>query len=102
MTIAQALDIAETHLQESCPKPRFEAELLLAHHLGKERLYLHIHGDETVEDIDDYHALIKRREAHEPYEYIVGSASFYGYCVSGREGCVDTQAGDRIAHRQSG
>ena len=77
MTIAQALDIATTHLQESCPKPRFEAELLLAHHLGKERLYLHIHEDETVENIDGYHALIKRRESHEPYEYIVGYASFY-------------------------
>ena len=77
MTIAQALDIAETHLQESCPKPRFEAELLLAHHLGKERLYLHIHEDETVGDIDGYHTLIRRREAHEPYEYIVGAASFY-------------------------
>ncbi|RLA74540.1 MAG: peptide chain release factor N(5)-glutamine methyltransferase [Epsilonproteobacteria bacterium] len=77
MTITQALDIAETHLRESCQKPRFEAELLLAYHLGKERLYLHIHGDERVEDIDAYHGLVKRREAHEPYEYIVGIASFY-------------------------
>ncbi len=77
MTIAQALDIAETHLQESCQKPRFEAELLLAYHLSKERLYLHIHGDEVIEDIDGYQTLVKRREAHEPYEYIVGAASFY-------------------------
>ncbi len=77
MTITQALNIAETHLYESCQKPRFEAELLLAHHLSKERLYLHIHGDEVVEDIDTYQALVKRRKAHEPYEYIVGSASFY-------------------------
>ncbi|MEA3492442.1 MAG: peptide chain release factor N(5)-glutamine methyltransferase [Campylobacterota bacterium] len=77
MTISQALDIATTHLIESCPKPRFESELLLAHHLGRERLYLHIHGDEVVEDVDGYQTLIKRREAHEPYEYIVGFASFY-------------------------
>ena len=77
MTIVQALDVATTRLQESCPSPRFEAELLLAHYLGKERLYLHIHEDEVVEDIEGYQALIKRREAHEPYEYIVGSTSFY-------------------------
>jgi len=82
MTIAQALDVAASHLQESCPKPLFEAELLLAYHLGKERLYLHIHGDEVVKDIDGYHQLIKRREAHEPYEYIVGETSFYDLYLS--------------------
>ena len=88
MTIAQALDIAATHLRESCAQPRFEAELLLAYHLGKERLSLHIHGDETVEDIDGYHALIKRREAHEPYEYIVGSASFYDIALAVEKGVL--------------
>ncbi|HHH37361.1 MAG TPA: peptide chain release factor N(5)-glutamine methyltransferase [Epsilonproteobacteria bacterium] len=82
MTIAQALDIAASRLQVSCPKPLFEAELLLAHHLGKERLYLHIHGDEVVKDIDGYHQLIRRREAHEPYEYIVGETSFYDLYLS--------------------
>ena len=88
MTITEALDIATTHLQESCPKPLFEAELLLAHHLDKERLYLHIHGDEKVEDVDGYHALIKRREAHEPYEYIVGSASFYDISLAVEKGVL--------------
>ena len=88
MTIAQALDIATTHLQESCLKPLFEAELLLAHHLGKERLYLHSHGDEAVEDTDDYQTLIKRREAHEPYEYIVGSASFYDIVLAVEKGVL--------------
>jgi release factor glutamine methyltransferase len=77
MTILEALDIAAASLRECCNKPRFEAELLLAHHIGKERLYLHTHENESVEDIDSYSALIKRREAHEPYEYIVGCVSFY-------------------------
>lgn len=88
MTIAQALDIAASRLQESCQKPRFEAELLLAHHLGRERLYLHTHEDETVEDIDGYHTLIKRREAHEPYEYIIGSASFYDIALAVEKGVL--------------
>jgi release factor glutamine methyltransferase len=77
MTIDEALWRAVPLLKTSCENPLFEAELLLAHHLGRERLYLHAHSDETIEDIDGFRTLIKRREAHEPYEYIVGKCSFY-------------------------
>lgn len=77
MTIDEALRQAVPLLQESCENPLFEAELLLAYHLSKERLYLHAYSDETIEDIDGFHTLLKRREAHEPYEYIVGKCSFY-------------------------
>ncbi len=77
MTISQALNMAVTHLANSCEKPRLEAELLLSYHLGKERLYLHIHEDEYIDDIEGYKALVARRTAHEPYEYIIKKASFY-------------------------
>ncbi len=77
MTIAQALTLAVTHLRDSCSQPRFEAELLLSYHLNKERLYLHIHEDELVENIEKFQALVDRRKAHEPYEYITQRASFY-------------------------
>ncbi|UFH59940.1 peptide chain release factor N(5)-glutamine methyltransferase [Sulfurovum mangrovi] len=77
MTISQALKWAKDVLAESCERPLFEAELLLAYHLRKERLYLHMYVDETVEDEEGYKRLIARRAKHEPYEYIVGSASFY-------------------------
>ena len=77
MTIAEALNWAVPHLQESCERPQFEAELLLAHHLGKDRPYLYTHENEIVPDIDTFHTLVKRREAHEPYEYIAGHVSFY-------------------------
>ena len=77
MTIKQLLTQAEKELKESCERPRFEAELLLAYHLKKERTYLHAFDDKKVDDIEAFHALVKRRANHEPYEYIVGKASFY-------------------------
>ncbi|MDM5272029.1 peptide chain release factor N(5)-glutamine methyltransferase [Sulfurovum sp. zt1-1] len=77
MTISQALKWAKNELMEACERPLFEAELLLAYHLEKERLYLHMYIDEEIADIERYKALVERRAKHEPYEYIVGKASFY-------------------------
>ncbi len=77
MTIAQALSEATALLSAEIENPRFEAELLLAHHLGVERSYLLLHSEREVEDMDGFDALIARRAAHEPYEYITGSAGFY-------------------------
>ncbi|MBD3791222.1 MAG: peptide chain release factor N(5)-glutamine methyltransferase [Campylobacterales bacterium] len=77
MTISQVLKWAQKELTEACERPLFEAELLLAYHLQKERLYLHLHCDEVIEDTEGYKRLVERRAKHEPYEYIAGSASFY-------------------------
>lgn len=77
MTIKQALTWATKALEEACERPLFEAELLLAYHLEKERVYLITHEREMVPDFGTFQALIQRRSAHEPYEYIVGAASFY-------------------------
>ena len=77
MTIKESLLWAKTELIESCERPQYEAELLLAYHLNKDRMYLITHEYDEVENIDLYKKIIKRRTANEPYEYIVGSASFY-------------------------
>ena len=77
MTIKEALLYGKEQLKGSCERPQFEAELLLAFHLNKDRMYLMTHDDETFEYIKEYEYLIKRRVSHEPYEYIVNSASFY-------------------------
>jgi release factor glutamine methyltransferase len=77
MTIKEALFWAGEQLAEACERPQFEAELLLAYHLRKERTYLIIHENETVDDLNRYEILVNRRMANEPYEYIAGSASFY-------------------------
>ena len=77
MKINETLKWASTQLTQSCERPRFEAELLLAYHLQKDRTYLHAFDSNEVSDIENYKTLIKRRVNHEPYEYIVGEASFY-------------------------
>ena len=88
MTIKQLLKEAEKKLQISCQRPRFEAELLLAYHLKKERTYLHAFDDAEVEDIEPFEALVERRAKHEPYEYIVGSASFYDIELNVEQGVL--------------
>ena len=76
-SIEDALRWATQKLQQSCERPQFEAELLLAYYLGKERTWLMIHDRDEVKEPEGYEALVQRRAAHEPYEYIVGEASFY-------------------------
>jgi len=77
MTIKESLLWAKTELIESCERPQYEAELLLAYHLNKDRMYLITHEYDEIKNVDLYKRIIERRKANEPYEYIVGSASFY-------------------------
>ncbi|MEY3089815.1 MAG: protoporphyrinogen oxidase [Pseudomonadota bacterium] len=77
MRIKELLSWATDSLKDACERPAFEAELLLAYHLQKERIYLMTHENEAVPDREGFEALVARRASHEPYEYIVGSASFY-------------------------
>ncbi len=88
MTIKEGLSWAKEALKKACDRPAFEAELLLAHHLGQDRSYLLIHESETLPDVDRFQKLIQRRAAHEPYEYIVGSASFYDIHLEVEEGVL--------------
>jgi len=76
MTNKEALSWATSELKETCERPQYEAELLLAYHLKQDRMYLMTHDKEII-DIKEYEKLILRRKKHEPYEYIVGEASFY-------------------------
>jgi len=76
MTIKEALTWGTSELREVCERAQYEAELLLAFQLKQDRTYLIIH-DNGIIDIKEYETLIQRRKKHEPYEYIVGEASFY-------------------------
>ncbi len=88
MTIKEGLSWAREQLQEACERPAFEAELLLAYHVGKDRTYLLIYDMDSIADIEGFQQLIQRRAAHEPYEYIVGSASFYDIHLKVEEGVL--------------
>ena len=88
MTIKQALTWATQQLQEVYERPQYEAELLLAYHLKQERIYLVVHDRDEVDNIEKYQSLIARRAKHEPYEYIVGEASFYDIHLHVEEGVL--------------
>ncbi len=77
--IGDLLGKATKLLAEACERPRFEAELLLAHAIDKDRNYLILHESDPIarEQADHFWQMVHRRAAHEPYAYIVGKASFY-------------------------
>ena len=75
-TIDQLLASAE--LPDS-PTPRLDAELLLAHALGKSRSYLHTWPERELEaeHLEHYQAALARRQAGEPVAYILGQQGFW-------------------------
>ena len=87
MTIKEALTWGSSELVEVCERPQYEAELLLAYALKKDRTYLIVHDNDHV-DIKEYEKLIARRKKSEPYEYIVGEASFYDIYLKVEEGVL--------------
>ena len=87
MTIKEALTWGSSELNKVCERPQYEAELLLAYVLKKDRTYVILHNSDTI-DIKKYENLITRRKNHEPYEYIVGEASFYDIHLLVEEGVL--------------
>ena len=88
MTINESIKWGAVQLEESCERPHYESELLLAHHLKKDRMFLITHASDTIEELDGFEKLVERRAKHEPYEYIVGSASFYDIHLSVEPGVL--------------
>ncbi len=66
------------NLPES-PTPRLDAELLLAHALGKSRSYLHTWPERELpaELIATFEACVARRRSGEPVAYILGRQGFW-------------------------
>ena len=60
--------------------PRVCAEMLLGHVLGVERLRLYMEPDRpaAADERDAFRALVTRAAAHEPVDYLVGRAPFFG------------------------
>ncbi len=87
MTIKESLSWGSEQLSQACERPQYEAELLLAYVLNEDRTYLITHDNELI-DIKKYEKLIQRRKKNEPYEYIVGEASFYDIHLAVEEGVL--------------
>jgi len=60
--------------------PRWEAEVLLAHHLGLSRARLYAQLNRTLPHtaLASYRKLVERRACGEPLAYIMGHEEFYG------------------------
>lgn len=69
MTVAEALRLAAARID------RLDAEVLLAHLLGKPRLAMLLDGGEV--DAAAFESLVARRERGEPVAYITGSREFW-------------------------
>ena len=76
--IKELLHVNAQKLKAVTDIPQKEVMLLLAHTLGKEMSWLIAHSDECVEVDECFWQKLQRRENHEPLEYILGSATFYG------------------------
>ena len=80
-TIAEILKAASTRLRlESVSNDLLDAQTLLAFSLGRDRIWLIVNYREPIsEDVrKGYEALIERRAAGEPLQYITGRQEFFG------------------------
>lgn len=74
------LEVASDYLKEKgIDNPRLDAEVLLAHGLGLDRvgLYLDLDRPLTQKEVSGYRSLIKRRVLREPLQYITGVQEFW-------------------------
>ncbi|MFP4145409.1 MAG: peptide chain release factor N(5)-glutamine methyltransferase [Phycisphaeraceae bacterium] len=65
--------------RQGLESPRLQAEMLLAHVLGTERLKLYMDPDRpaTGPERSAYRKLVERAAAHEPVDYLVGWTPFF-------------------------
>jgi release factor glutamine methyltransferase len=80
-TIGRILKWTEDYFgQKGVESPRLDAEVLLSHVLGKQRIYLYVHFDEPLqaEELACYRAMIKQRIDRVPVAYILGEKEFMG------------------------
>ncbi len=63
-----------------CDTPRLDAEVLLAHSLGRERTWLYLHFSDPLAEnqVNNFEALLHRREQREPVAYLLGYKAFFG------------------------
>jgi release factor glutamine methyltransferase len=78
LTLGDVLRRATEHLGKTSETARLDAELLLAHSLGRRRIELYTDFDRplTHAELDGYRALVARRARHEPVAYILGEWGF--------------------------
>lgn len=77
-TIKELLHVSVSKLKSVTDIPQKEAMILLGEVLHKEMSWLMAHQDDDVDVDATFWEKVQRRSLHEPLEYILGRASFYG------------------------
>lgn len=79
-TVGDAIDEALRRLRPITERPRLEAEVLLAHLLGRTRVALLAHPEIPLTEtrLRRYFALVDRRAEGEPLPYLTGEIEFFG------------------------
>ena len=80
-TIGRILKWTEQYFKDKgIGSPRLDAEVLLAHVLEKQRIYLYVHFDEPLQpgELAAYRELVKQRVLRVPVAQILGEKEFMG------------------------
>ncbi len=80
-TIGRILKWTEQYFKDKgIESPRLDAEVLLAHVLEKQRIYLYVHFDEPLQpgELAAYREMIKKRVLRVPVAQILGEKAFMG------------------------
>jgi release factor glutamine methyltransferase len=90
-TVLKVIQWTNEHFQKKgLDNPRLEAEVLLAHLLGIDRMGLYLNYDRPLkeEERTAYREMIQRRMAGEPIAYIVGSKEFWSLSFAVSPECL--------------
>jgi len=76
--------------KKGIPQPRLEAEILLAHVLGVERIDLYMRYEQPVaeEERSRLRELVRRRAEREPVRYLIGTCEFMSLALKVTRGCL--------------
>jgi release factor glutamine methyltransferase len=81
---------SEWFRERGIPSPRLDAELILAHVLGLDRVKLYMQFDRPLTDaeLDTLRPLVKRRGAREPLAWVLGTKGFHAHDFEVRPGTL--------------
>lgn len=78
-TLADLINAAAARLRDTSDSPRLDAELLLAHALGRSRSHLRAHPEAQPDTVQSraFEALVAARVRGEPIAYLTGKREFW-------------------------
>lgn len=91
MNIKSALTEAASRFQaRGIDSPALDAQVLLSHVTGLDRIHFYAHPEETLSESDEaaFFGLVARRENREPVAYLTGEKEFYGLSFRVRPGIL--------------